>query len=899
MNDASDRNLLIGVLAFNNGFVDQPQLVEAMRDWMENKSRSLAVVLRERQVISTAEQELLLALVERHLQRFDGDSQAGYEHLSGLSGIGIHLDTLGEPGQEGSIDTVLQTRRDEGAEKRPVESTDNAATSLRFRKLHSHARGGLGEVFLAEDRELSRQVALKEIQSRAAASQQDRLRFIREAEVTGQLEHPGIVPVYGLGRYPDGRPFYAMKFIKGQSLQEGIQKFHADKRSIVADESRRMQLRSLLQRFVDVCNAMHYAHSRGVLHRDLKPANIMLGHYGETLVVDWGLARVQGEAEPTKTEAEGEHSPVSLSGSNDSQTQAGSLLGTPAYMSPEQAAGMVEVLDARSDIYSLGATLYELLTGQPPFARQKITELLKKVRRGEYVKPREVAASIPSSLEAICLKAMAREQSDRYTTAEELAADIDRWLADEPVSVYREPITLKMNRWVRRHRTIFASAMTAVVVLMIGMTSEMAHLSAAHQRECDLRMDVEKNFLLAKQTVDDFYVKVSEETLLDQPGTQPVRKELLGRALTYYDKFMQQRPDDPSLQDDRALAQFYRGQIQAEIASMEEAFQTLKQAADWQRARTAANGNRPEDRYRLANIYNQLGTLYVRQQKWTEARTQFTETETLRSQLAEQLPKNVEHQRKLANVQMNLGFLAVREQKVDAAKKLYSQAQQRRLQAREGAENSLQLTRDLALGYFNQAILHVEQNQIDEAIQALRNARNEFEVVVEQQPADFRTQQKLAQTETWLAEMLWFQKQPDDALKLQQAARTTLERITLANPQADEFRTAMVRLLLNTSRWQTQQNEREQAMTTLEDAISHSRQLTRKTLLEDAPAAYRDLAMALLARGELQIDADPQAAREQVAEAEKILQQLTREFPDDESYRQLREKAQTLRTERM
>ena len=128
MNDASDRNLLIGVLAFNNGFVDQPQLVEAMRDWMENKSRSLAVVLRERQVISTAEQELLLALVERHLQRFDGDSQAGYEHLSGLSGIGIHLDTLGEPGQEGSIDTVLQTRRDEGAEKRPVESTDNAAT---------------------------------------------------------------------------------------------------------------------------------------------------------------------------------------------------------------------------------------------------------------------------------------------------------------------------------------------------------------------------------------------------------------------------------------------------------------------------------------------------------------------------------------------------------------------------------------------------------------------------------------------------------------------------------------------------------------------------------------------------------------------------------------------------
>ena len=188
------------------------------------------------------------------------------------------------------------------------------------------------------------------------------------------------MPVYGLGTYGGGRPYYAMRFIKGDSLKEAIEHFHADD-ALKNDPGRRsLELRKLLRRFLDVCNAIDYAHSRGVIHRDIKPANIIVGKHGETLVVDWGLAKAVGRADPSVGEQT-----IAPSSSGSSETLPGSALGTPAYMSPEQARGDLDRLGPRSDVYSLGATLYCLLTGKPPFEGDDVGEILRKVQRGDFV----------------------------------------------------------------------------------------------------------------------------------------------------------------------------------------------------------------------------------------------------------------------------------------------------------------------------------------------------------------------------------------------------------------------------------------------------------------------------------------------------------------------------------
>jgi tetratricopeptide (TPR) repeat protein len=318
---------------------------------------------------------------------------------------------------------------------------------MRYRILRPHAKGGLGEIFLAEDLELHRTVALKEIRERHAHDPQAQGRFVLEAEVTGGLEHPGIVPVYGLGHYPGGRPFYAMRLIQGETLLEAARRFHAaDVRGRDPDERRRA-LRELLRRFIDVCNAVAYAHSREVLHRDLKPANVMLGSFGETLIVDWGLAK------PLQSSAPGISEGTALRPQSEeaaAETVLGVVIGTPAYMSPEQAAGRQDLLGPASDVYSLGATVYYVLTGRAPFHGQDVQEMLREVRGGSFPPPRQVNRKVPPALEAICLKAMAREPADRYPSALALAQDMDHWLADEPVAARREPRWERLLRFCRR-----------------------------------------------------------------------------------------------------------------------------------------------------------------------------------------------------------------------------------------------------------------------------------------------------------------------------------------------------------------------------------------------------------------------------------------------------------------
>jgi serine/threonine protein kinase len=471
-------DLLLGILALQNSFIDRAALLSAFNAWTEDKTKPLGRILLDQGKLDSSRHALLTALVAEHLKLHGDDPDRSLAALSSLGPVRRDLEKLADAELAASLGHIGASHSIE-PDPYATQSCVGEPTSVgvRFHIQRPHARGGLGEVFAAFDEELHREVALKCIQDHHADDPSSRARFVQEAEITGGLEHPGVVPVYGLGHYNNGRPFYAMRLVKGDSLRTAIKQFHdADQNTNRDPGERSVSLRRLLGRFLDVCNAVAYAHSRGVLHRDLKPGNVLLGKYGETLIIDWGLAKVVGRADPKSPDAEPTLRP--LSGSTFESTRAGSAIGTPGYMSPEQARGDIDKLGPASDVFSLGATLYHLLTGRPAFEGQDYAERLQKNERCEFASPRVVKPSIPRPLEAICLKAMAAQTEDRFPSPRALAEDIEHWLADEPVSALREPWSIRMRRWARRHRTSVATAAVSLVIaatLLLGFWGWMRH----------------------------------------------------------------------------------------------------------------------------------------------------------------------------------------------------------------------------------------------------------------------------------------------------------------------------------------------------------------------------------------------------------------------------------------
>jgi eukaryotic-like serine/threonine-protein kinase len=473
---AADRNLLIGIIALQVDFISRASLIAAMNAWVLKKATPLSQILQDLGALTESRRSLLDALVEEHIKLHDDDPRKSLAAVSSIGSMRDELSRIADPEIQGSLPHVAATRRDlqddpDRASTLPSVG-DSTSAGTRFRILRPHAKGGLGEVFVARDTELNRYVALKEIQDEFADDPRYRARFEFEAEITGGLEHPSIVPVYGLGRTASGRPYYAMRFIRGDSLKEAIRRFHSAEKQSRRDPSRStLELRGLLARFIDVCDAVAYAHGRGVLHRDLKPGNIMLGRYGQTLVVDWGLAKTMERLQEPTGDEMSELPLRPTSGSAVERTRAGSAVGTPAYMSPEQAAGRLDRLGPRSDVYCLGATLYHLLTGHAPYESEDIGELLHKVLAGDTPRPRMLNPRISPALEAVCVKAMALNLGDRYSSVEEMQADLERWLADEPVVAWREPISLRVRRWARRNRATVTGAAAALLVGMIGLSA--------------------------------------------------------------------------------------------------------------------------------------------------------------------------------------------------------------------------------------------------------------------------------------------------------------------------------------------------------------------------------------------------------------------------------------------
>jgi serine/threonine protein kinase len=642
----TERNLLFGVAALQNGAVDADRLAETCTAWIEESSQSLASHFVNRGLMTDEQKTELEGLVTHELEAHGGDPQAtlsamidgrSLEALRNVTGPSKALEVkcnLSPHAQGGHV--VLGTL------------SPNEESRERYTLTHLHAKGGMGRVWLARDSALGRQIALKELRPEQVNNSIVCSRFLYEAKITAQLEHPGIVPVYELG---DGEaPFYTMRFVRGRTLSEAIRAYHKKRATGDADSVGRVEL---LTAFVNICHAVAYAHSRGIIHRDLKGQNVVLGDFGEVMVLDWGLAKrvgpdqqmnrsiseavvaapvpepaplvipdfvdprsaitcnTNGDQDPALTlpESYGNRSglasnlkPVSTgsakdhahlnsssiahprqgsssnlgrqtnreSGAGPDGTLQGQLLGTPAYMAPEQALGRHDLVDERTDVYGLGAILYEILTGRPPFIAPKTAEIIRKVCQEAPTPPRQIVASVSRSLEGICLKSLRKPSAERYSTAAELAQEVQRYLADEPIHAYTEPWISRVSRWARRHKI----AVTAAAALLVTATIALAVSTVLVSRE---KTEAETQGQQARHAVQ-ILTKVADIGFDDQ--LDPLQKEFLAEALQYYEQFTRRVAHDPAVRLEHGRVYQQMGDIQRKLGRSAESRQAYLKAID-------------------------------------------------------------------------------------------------------------------------------------------------------------------------------------------------------------------------------------------------------------------------------------------------------------------------------
>lgn len=490
----------------------------------------------------------------------------------------------------------------------PQEEEAQLLAAGRYQPVELHAQGGIGDVFKAEDAELGRVVALKRIRRNDSHHPVRSKRFEAEAKITGHLEHPGIVPVYGFERDAKGRLFYAMRMIHGGTLQDAIERFHKKYPVGSISGEGTLAMQNLLRSFLKVCETVAYAHSKGVIHRDLKPANIMVGEYGETLVVDWGLAK-DTQRKDVAEETVSAATPAALRGLKISdRTLLGEIKGSPAYMSPEQASGDNSQVGVGSDVYSLGATLFAILTNRKPFDGRNVYQVLESVKSGRVPSPRSIRPDISRPLEAICLKAMSRNPRDRYATPNDLASDIELWLADEPITTWREPWTKRAARWAKRHRTLVASLGMAALVALGALVVTNAILKTKNQELTVANTRATENFEQAHAALLGVVdLALHGRTMGGNRYLDPVRHDVLQRAIQFAEKL---RPREPANQDlilEHALLLTTRGEIELRLGEADQANKSLQQAVtlfgppmpgeslDFQHGRAVAN-------YELAEV---------------------------------------------------------------------------------------------------------------------------------------------------------------------------------------------------------------------------------------------------------------------------------------------------------
>jgi serine/threonine protein kinase/tetratricopeptide (TPR) repeat protein len=538
-----------------------------------------------------------------------------------------------------------------------------AATSQRYQARRLHRKGGLGAVWLARDTLLGRDVALKSIRPDRAATPEQMARFEHEARVTSQLEHPGIVPLYDLIPASDAEtntavsgvkaapgPRYVMRFVTGQTLTEAATAYHHKRADGTAT---RLDLAALLDAFVAVCRAVAYAHSRGVLHRDLKGLNVILGGFGEVFLLDWGLAKT-GEDDGVPAPTVGDE--VDATGAF-AQTQTGTLVGTPSFMAPEVASG--QPATKLSDVYGLGAILFEILAGRPPYGGGSVKEVLKRVTTADPPSAQAANPSAPAALGAISRKAMARNPVDRYASAEDVATDVRRWLADEPVAAYREPWVARAVRWARRRKTTVVAA--AVLLLTTAIASSIsAVLVWRQQKQTEFawkeaeseKINATANADAAITVVDDLsrYVYEAEFSTGRADRNDPQRKRVLNATLASYQRLLALHPDDANIRQNVARMNRLRANLSRFLNETSDAEEFYREAIRQYDELTSAHPDDSEYREEAVQTARDFSQFLQHLGRFNDATQILNDSIRVYEELRQANPMDWGHQRVLANM---------------------------------------------------------------------------------------------------------------------------------------------------------------------------------------------------------------------------------------------------------
>ena len=414
------------------------------------------------------------------------------------------MGAAGEPAQEEKGSAGKPTGEEKKSERRSRTLTGRfhlRASDDKYMMVGEIGRGGMGIILNALDTDIRREVAMKVMSGDHAIPREHIERFVEEVQVQGQLEHPHICPVHELGMDSNGRIYFTMKMVKGSSLAEEVKK--ARKNSLQPDAR---TLTGTLNTFLKICDGIAYAHSKGVIHRDLKPANIMVGDFGEVYVMDWGLAKILGRDDERRR---GLVITDRTEEADTMKTMDGSVIGTPAYMPPEQAAGNVDGMDERSDIYSLGALLYELLTLESPFTGASPWDIIQKVRQEVPAPPSERAPrrDIPPELDAVVMKCMAKDINERYQSINELKHDIELYLSGRPIESMQYSLWQIVRKWIDRNRTLALSSLAVALVIVVSFAVSYYRISISEQEARAKEREAKEKLVKSLISQGDFHVQ--------------------------------------------------------------------------------------------------------------------------------------------------------------------------------------------------------------------------------------------------------------------------------------------------------------------------------------------------------------------------------------------------------